>query len=1195
MKENTHLRNRFASAAILALLPILSPGSAEGAGAAPVLEVRAWLYDTQNTGDRSDDVAVNPEGSELDYYVETNVDATQGLSSPARLYSGNEIWHVNCDGSTIYRLIFQFQADSANLKYDCDIEGDAYWFVQNSDGYWASADAGETKELLSSQRVANEDIADASGVGSTSADYRIAQSFMAKGDAFSVQIYGRETTSTLASAILRIETDNSGEPSGTLVSSDAVDTLPSSGFGTSYDWVTFTFDSPIPLQADTTYHLVLRDNLSVDSVPVCQATGMQQAPEIASDGYHGAIVTWEDQRGISSTIYAQRVDSSGDLKWTTDGELVCNTITPQYDPEIVTDDHHGAIITWYEYRGSDADVFAQRVDSSGSKLWGANGVTISAETSNQIGPRIVSDGYHGAIIVWYDYRNSGLTEYDIYAQRVDSLGSVLWAANGEAVCQADSTQDSPQIVSDGHHGAIITWRDERPGSSEYDIYAQRVDSSGNMLWAADGVPVCTSQYMQQDPMIVSDGHNGAIITWRDGRTGVLDIYAQRVDSLGNMKWTADGVAVCAASGGQQLAEIASDGYHGAIIAWRDYRGSTYDIYAQRVDSSGNMKWTTDGVVVSQAAGTQTRPKIVSDGDHGAIITWEDGRGGEEDIYAQRVDPSGNMLWTTGGVGICQAGNSQYHPKIAIDGYEGAFITWYDVRGIDYDIYAEGIDSLGNLKWGGCFEWAYEAADYADGEMLDRPSADSSWTHHDSLDLFFRFPAWLITDYRTGWWSDPTDTSHQHVPDVMNDITKIDTDDRLECVDATRNWENDAYNNNTILVGNSDQTLVWETHFIVDEDWQADNDSINVQLHMNSGGGGQTTDILFKLGAASSKLKWKYPASGSIGAVLSSPAIRGGRVYVGSDDGYLYCINASDGSLIWSYWTSGFLIRSSPAAAYESGNWVLYFGADHGTVYAVKDTGSSYEVKWTKTLGPVVGSSPALWDSLLYVGCDDDSIHCLRTSDGSQKWAAYLYGDISSSPAVFDDVVYIGSKSDTLYALNHLDGTILRKYDACGDIVAPVFITWATGKLCIGSYASETAGSDTLYVIDSSNFSDYWKFADSGNLARTYTSCFSLDNCNVYFGNDNDCLYCIDLSDSSLVYKHQTGGDVKSSPLYWNEVVYFGSNDDKFYALDNLTQQPKSGWPFIANDDIQSSPAVSLSSSIVVVGASDGHLYAFELE
>ena len=461
---------------------------------------------------------------------------------------------------------------------------------------------------------------------------------------------------------------------------------------------------------------------------------------------------------------------------------------------------------------------------------------------------------------------------------------------------------------------------------------------------------------------------------------------------------------------------------------------------------------------------------------------------------------------------------------------------------------------------------------------------------------------LITDYESGWWNDPTDIGDTYAPDPTKDITLITTwwspfeYSCLNCFDGSRYWEPDAYDSRDTLDYDADSTMMWEIHFIVDSDW-TDNDPIYLQLPLEDTTGGHSTDIRFRLQTSNPVLKWVYPDSGSIGAVLSSPTIRGGRVYCGSDDSKLYCLDASDGSLIWSY-DAPDAIRSSAAPAYNSSEekWEIYFGCQDGYVYALRDTGLSWLEIWTKDLGAVVGSSPALWGDSLYVGCDDDSIHCLKKSDGNQVWAVYLYGDISSSPAVnFDNIVYIGSKSDTLYALSCADGTVQRTYGTCGDVVAPAYITYQTGRLCAGSYASGTAGSDTMYVIDSSTFSTYWKYSDGGSLARTYTSCFSPNDTTLYFGNDNNHLYCLNLPNTSQVYKYDAGDDIHSSTLYWNGVVYFGSNNDEFYGLDDSNQQPKPNWPFVANGDFQSSPAISITDSLVVVGSSDGHIYGFKLE
>jgi hypothetical protein len=206
-----------------------------------------------------------------------------------------------------------------------------------------------------------------------------------------------------------------------------------------------------------------------------------------------------------------------------------------------------------------------------------------------------------------------------------------------ALCTAASEQLFPTIVSDGAGGAIVTWQDARSGPTA-DIYAQRVNAVGVPLWTADGVALCTAANGQAYPTIASDGAAGAIVTWYDNRSGTnYDIYAQRVNKTGVVQWTADGVALCTAANDQANPTIVSDGSGGAIVTWQDRRSGNYDIFAQRVNAAGVPQCTADGVKVCTAAGDKQVPTIVAAGAGGAIVTWQDGRSGNYDIYAQNIN------------------------------------------------------------------------------------------------------------------------------------------------------------------------------------------------------------------------------------------------------------------------------------------------------------------------------------------------------------------------------------------------------------------------------------------------------------------------------------------------------------------------------------------------------------------------------
>jgi hypothetical protein len=433
---------------------------------------------------------------------------------------------------------------------------------------------------------------------------------------------------------------------------------------------------------------------------ICSAIGDQLNPVIVSDGSGGAIITWVDYRSPSSStdIYAQRINATGTVQWTSNGVGICGETGNQGDPTIISDGSGGAIIAWQDFRsGSTWDIYAQRINASGAAQWASGGVAICTASGNQQNPSIATDDSGGAIMTWYDLRSGTTT--DIYAQRINAAGTVQWTSDGVAICAAaGGNQSNPAIVSDDSGGAVIAWGGTR--GSTWDIYAQRINASGTVQWAANGVEICTAMNNQLDPMIVGDGSSGAIMTWHDERT-LEGIYAQRISASGIVQWNADGFPICAATSNQAEPMIASDGSGGAIITWYDYRNLFGpDIYAQSINASGVAQWTANGIAICTAAGDQFSPTIASDGSGGAIMTWYDSRSGtSNDVYAQRVNAAGAVQWTANGAAVSTATGFQLSPTIISNGAGGAIITWMDNRasGVSaYDIFASNIGSNGVL-------------------------------------------------------------------------------------------------------------------------------------------------------------------------------------------------------------------------------------------------------------------------------------------------------------------------------------------------------------------------------------------------------------------------------------------------------------------------------------------------------------------
>jgi hypothetical protein len=430
--------------------------------------------------------------------------------------------------------------------------------------------------------------------------------------------------------------------------------------------------------------------LPAENLPVCTAENAQHFPVLTTDGKEGAIVAWRDARNGNYDIYAQSVSSKGDMLWTPNGIPVCDHEAPQSSPAIVSDLKGGAIVVWGDTRNGSQDSYAQRIDATGKNLWNPDGVEVCTDAALQDDFTVVPDGNGGVIVVWEDWRTGN---QDIYAQKISAEGKTVWKQNGIPVYSGEGDQYDPALISDGSGGFIVVWWDI--STPDWNIFAQRIDSKGNTAWDSP-IPVCTAQGNQGGPTIVTDGNGGAFCVWSDYRNDPnfytkAQLYAQHIAADGATLWQKDGIPICKLSVNQQQANCVSDGADGFIVIWWDDRDIFADIYAQRVNIDGKILWNKTGVPVCTEGGVQQIPMLVSDGAGGAITYWLDyredfGDTTEDAIYAQRIDANGTPLWKENGVPVCDAGKEQITPRAVPAGVGNAIVVWSDARGKDYDIY-----------------------------------------------------------------------------------------------------------------------------------------------------------------------------------------------------------------------------------------------------------------------------------------------------------------------------------------------------------------------------------------------------------------------------------------------------------------------------------------------------------------------------
>lgn len=409
-----------------------------------------------------------------------------------------------------------------------------------------------------------------------------------------------------------------------------------------------------------------------DDVPVCTDPAKQSYPRIRADGTGGAIVVWQDSR--DDEIYAQRLGPEGEPLWAADGVNVSQRAGFEGDCQILPDGTGGAFAS-YESLVSPCSACSYvsrlavgRIGPDGTLLWKKyvkyRQDYMYWDAVDERNATLLHDGNGGFVVVWQMAHGFecdpfcmdppccwGWDYYHVYAQRFDADGGMLWDTSGVMLCAGNAYQTTPQAVMIDS-SIVVTWSDERDAANKPDIFAQRVDLDGNLLWGPLGLPVCGAPYSQVTPQVAGDGSGGAIVAWRDYRSGDWakgHIYAQRLDSLGNALWTPNGVPLCTNDGKKDELGMVASGRGSAVVSWTNTVGSIPSAYAQRVDSSGSPIWGVNGLGLSAPTMKVSSLRLIPDGGGGAVFAWQQ-------IPSYGTDNSLRSIWGTSDADVFAVGD-----------------------------------------------------------------------------------------------------------------------------------------------------------------------------------------------------------------------------------------------------------------------------------------------------------------------------------------------------------------------------------------------------------------------------------------------------------------------------------------------------------------------------------------------------------
>lgn len=342
-----------------------------------------------------------------------------------------------------------------------------------------------------------------------------------------------------------------------------------------------------------------------------------------------------------------------------------------FDTRVVSDGAGGLFAVWTDTRNSSTgyDIYAQHLGANGRPLWAANGVEVVRVSSIQELPQLVADGAGGVIVIWHDHRVFNDGRSHLFAQRLDANGSPLWAPNGIRVAASNASQHNAVIAPRAAGGVVVAWHDER-NSPNTSLVAQAFDLNGNPQLGDSGIVLTTDTVVLSNLNVVPIAGGDTMVLWR-GNFAV--VKAVRVSNPANVAEPFPRPALV--SGTNSLVAV-SDGAGGVVAALYRFSGNT-GVWAQRVSSSLQSLWTTNGVLLSTnvSGDAASEVAIASDGSGGAYVAWHTkAAGNNRNLFAQRVAANGATQWASGGVTVASTPEEDEFPALLGDP-TGAYILW----------------------------------------------------------------------------------------------------------------------------------------------------------------------------------------------------------------------------------------------------------------------------------------------------------------------------------------------------------------------------------------------------------------------------------------------------------------------------------------------------------------------------------------
>ncbi|MDD2331595.1 MAG: FlgD immunoglobulin-like domain containing protein [Candidatus Cloacimonetes bacterium] len=404
---------------------------------------------------------------------------------------------------------------------------------------------------------------------------------------------------------------------------------------------------------------------------------------------------------VTQTIFCHKLNYTGEKLWGADGIQIAEPIALKSELRHCPDTEGGIYLAWTEYGNYEIDqkIKAQHISSSGSPLWDASSGLICDLGGHRL-MRCIS--YLGGLVqIAWEGEHEG--QKGIYQQVLSPAGQHTLDANGEAISTGlagSMLRHSLRMIRRANDTAVF-WIDQRADGGTYNLYCQIVSDDGQFLLEDNGLNLGICNEHNEDAYDVVLGTDNELgVVFPSSLDGFESIRFLVIDSAGDVVTNISAGAALTTQIKPRISYEAGSFY----LGWNDFSYGCAQVFGQKI-TQGELMWGPNGIQLTGNPPGQYLDNMleaVSGRYYSFIHTTQ------SPSYEPRtllLEPSGLPApgWNKEGNSVMSA-QPGYHLSFDLkssikDG--DIYLSWHGYYGSEFELshYLQKVGADGTLLWG----------------------------------------------------------------------------------------------------------------------------------------------------------------------------------------------------------------------------------------------------------------------------------------------------------------------------------------------------------------------------------------------------------------------------------------------------------------------------------------------------------------